>query len=421
MKNGYVKRKLEDTILKYLKTPEIIAVVGPRQSGKTTMLRRLYESLKRAVFLSFEDKKILDLFEKETDDFISLYVKNNDYVFIDEFQYAKTGGKILKYIYDLAPKAKIIISGSSAIDLTVRALKHLVGRIFIFTLYPFDFEEFLSFRDQQYFNLYQKLKINIMQSDLPRNFSLGENVRQTLAEYYQEYAIFGGYPRAVTASANEEKIEVLKNIYNTYFLREVKDMAGLADDYKLANLIKALALQIGNLIEYQELSRLSEFSYPTLKKYLNFLDKTFICQTLRPFHGNKRNEIVKNPKVFFLDCGLRNYIVNDFRKIGERTDAGALLENTAFAQFIKQNINDLRFWRTKQKAEVDFVVTPPARSPRAVEIKKRVNKRDSLAPSLRQFQKAMPQSDAVCLYYEGDAPVADTGSNNYFFPLFLVA
>ena len=261
-----------------------------------------------------------------------------------------------------------------------------------------------------------------MQSHLPRNFSLGENVRQTLAEYYQEYAVFGGYPRAVTAAANEEKIEVLKNIYNTYFLREVKDMAGLADDYKLANLIKALALQIGNLIEYQELSRLSDFSYPTLKKYLNFLDKTFICQTLRPFHANKRNEIVKNPKVFFLDCGLRNYIVNDFRKIGDRTDAGALLENTAFAQFIKQNINDLHFWRTKQKTEVDFVVTPPARPPRAVEIKKRVSERDGLTSGLRQFQKAIPQSDAVCLYYEGSAPaVVAADSNNYFLPLFLAA
>ncbi len=134
----YIKRKLEGTILDYLEAPEIIAIIGPRQAGKTTLAEQIVNSLPKANKISFEDPSLLHLFEHGTEDFMRAHVNGFDYLFIDEFQYARQGGKILKRIYD-AKKIKIIISGSSAVDLSIHAVKYLVGRILVFNLYPFDF------------------------------------------------------------------------------------------------------------------------------------------------------------------------------------------------------------------------------------------------------------------------------------------
>ncbi len=150
----YISRILEKEIRKCLNKREIIAVIGARQSGKTTLLRHFYENLKNAVFLDFEDRQTLELFSEDINSFIELYVKKHDYVFIDEFQYAKEGGKNLKYIYDNS-KAKIIISGSSASELSIQSIKFLVGRIFVFTLYPFSFEEFLNYKNPRLCGIWQ--------------------------------------------------------------------------------------------------------------------------------------------------------------------------------------------------------------------------------------------------------------------------
>jgi len=113
---AYIKRKLEATISKYLKRPEILAIVGPRRAGKTTMISRLIKKLPKAISISFDDKRVLQMFEKDTEAFVDVYVKGNEYLFIDEFQYSKSGGQILKFIYDTR-KIKIIISGSSVAEL----------------------------------------------------------------------------------------------------------------------------------------------------------------------------------------------------------------------------------------------------------------------------------------------------------------
>lgn len=380
----YITRKLEDTILRFLKTPEIIAIVGPRQSGKTTLLEMIFESLKKeAVFLTFENKKLLDLFVHNTDEFIELYIKPYRYVFLDEFQYVKKGGKILKYIVD-TQKSKIFISGSSSIELTVQAVKYLTGRIFVFSLFPLDFDEYLRFKEPNLFNLYAKSKIPLSDYGLKPFPVLSENIIEQIKLHYQNYVVYGGYPRVALAGDNNEKKTVLQNIYNTYFLREVKDILGLVDDYKLTQMIKALALQIGNLIQYREISDVSELSFQTVKSYLNFLQKTFIAILVKPYFKNKRTEIVKNPKIYFFDTGLRNFIVDDFRGLADRPDAGFLLENAAAMQLTKQEIA-FKFWRTKQKSEIDFVLALSNNRQVALEIKKTVRDVDINSKSVRDF------------------------------------
>lgn len=349
----YIERKLETTILRYLKDREILAIVGPRQSGKTTMLQKIQSSLDKSIFLTFEDAETLNLFEEDIKKFARVYGEYR-YIFIDEFQYSKTGGKKLKFLFDLYPNLKIIISGSSAIDLTIRAIKFLTGRVFVFNLYQLDFEEFLSFKDNDLLKIYQKFKNDF--DPLVGRFTLPPVPNASLAVALDEFIVWGGYPRVVRAKSAEDKRLVLKNIYNTYFLRDIKDILGLADDFRLSKLIKALAVQIGQLVEYNELRTLSDYDYLSLKKYLNILEKTFICQIVRPFFRNKRTEIVKNPKIYFFDTGLRNHVVGDFADLGGRDDRGFLYENFIFNELTKRE-KQLNYWRTKNGAEVDFVVS----------------------------------------------------------------
>ncbi len=353
----YIKRDLEKTIKEYLTTPEIIAILGPRQSGKTTLMEHLFKTLKDAVFISFEDRKTLEMFVEDEKTFAQLYAKNNRYLFIDEFQYAKEGGQKLKYIYDHYPKTKILISGSSASGLTIHGIKYLVGRIFVFNLYPLSFEEFMRYKDEKLFKVYLEKK-EAIKAHLDKKARLPEvsaALIEMLNEVYNEYLIYGGYPRVAISKTDEEKKTVLRNIYSTYFLREIKDVLGLTTDFNLSKLIKALSISLGGLISYQNLGEVSGFDYQELLTHLNILEKTFICKRVPPFFTNKRSEIIKAPKMYFYDNGFRNTVIDDFRATGMRQDIGLLNENFIFSQLTYSGM-EVKFWRSKSKAEVDFIL-----------------------------------------------------------------
>ncbi|MBU1199581.1 MAG: ATP-binding protein [Nanoarchaeota archaeon] len=338
----YINRFLEKDLKKYLNKKEIVAVIGARQCGKTTLLKHIFKNLKNALFLDFEDRETLELFNHDIKSFIDLYVKKYNYLFIDEFQYATKGGKNLKYIYDNY-KTKLIISGSSASALSIQSIKHLVGRIFVFNLYPFSFEEYLSYKEPAiYKDIYLKRKLT-------------PQIIQKILPHFNEFCIFGGYPRIVLSKDKKEKQTVLRNIYNTYFLKEIKEILNLPDDYKLSKLIKALALQVGNIINYNELSDITGFKHNDLLEYMNILEKTFVCLRSTPYYTNKRTELVKAPKIFFLDNGFRNTVLKNFVPIKNRQDKGALYENFAASEIAKKG-HELKYWRTKSKAEVDFVL-----------------------------------------------------------------
>ncbi len=337
----YIERFLEKKIEKYLDSPEIIAIFGPRQVGKTTLLKELYKRSKNPIFLTFEDIELKALFEEDIKSFIKLYIEPYNTIYIDEFQYAKTGGKNLKFIYDTTEGKKIFISGSSAMELSINAVKYLAGRIFVFHLYSFSFGEFLNYKDK---NLYELIKADSNPSPLIINKVNG---------YLNEYLIYGGYPRVILAESKDEKKEVLKNLLNIYLLRDIKDVAGIVDEVKMYKLLKALSLQIGNVVVYNELANLIGVSAIKLKEYLDILEKVFLIKKIVPFFTNKRLEIVKNPEIFFYDLGLRNAIINNFLPLENRSDGGAILENFVFRELIE---SDLKFYRTKNGAEVDFIL-----------------------------------------------------------------
>lgn len=378
----YIERELEKEIQKYSSIKEIIAVIGARQCGKTTMvnsiLDKLKEKRKKINRISFDNIKTLQLFENDIDSFIDQNIKNFDILFIDEVQYSKDSGKKLKYIYD-SHNIKIFISGSSAAEISIQSLKYLVGRIFTFHLYPFSFKEFLKVKDSKIISLYESGKYK-------------KEIIKKLNNYLEEFILYGGYPRVVLSKKIDEKKKVLENIYNTYLLKEIREILDLSDDSRLIDLIKALSLQIGNILNYHELSLLTKFSFGELKKYLNILEKTYICSLIKPFHTNKRTEIIKSPKVYFFDLGFRNISIDNFTK--ERTDKGNIYENFIFSELIKNNIQP-KYWNSKSKAEVDFIIEKQGKII-PIEIKSKI-KDSTITKSFRNFLEKYPSTKGLYL------------------------
>lgn len=195
----------------------------------------------------------------------------------------------------------------------------------------------------------------------------------------------------VLAKDEEVKRKLLDGIYSLYFLKEVKEVLGLVGDFRFKSLIKALSLQIGNLCQYRELSGIAGVSEPTAKKYLNYLEKTYVGFLVRPFFTNKRVELVKNPKLYFYDLGLRNAVIDNFVEIGGRTDKGALLEN--FVALGLKGKGEVNFWRTKGKVEVDFVAHE-GQELMPIEVKSRLSKM-KVPVAMRGFVEKYSPANAI--------------------------
>lgn len=355
----YIQRQLEIQIKPFLKRKEVISIIGPRQAGKTTFIKHLADELekqgKKVKFITFEKREDLNIFQDDIEAFKILLAKF-DYCLIDEFQYAKEGGQKLKYLYDTS-KTKFIISGSSSLDLTFQTGKYMVGRIFNFELLPFSFREFLSVKDKELREIInEKILIkNFLSFKIKQGF--GDAINNRINNLLEEYFIYGGYPAVILTKRDDEKIKILQSISENYLLKDIASLLKLATEDGILKLQKALSAQIGNLINYNELSNLSGLAYKDLLKHLNILEKTYIIKLLKPFFKNRRIEISKNPKAYYFDLGMRNYLINDFRKIKDRNDIGAVAENYCLNMFQKNEMNrDLKYWRTKSQAEVDFII-----------------------------------------------------------------
>jgi hypothetical protein len=399
----YVTRDLETDIRSCLELPEIIAVTGARQCGKTTLLNKIISELasQEVSAIDFEDRQELLLFQNDIKAFAELHVKEKKYLFIDEFQYATDGGRLLKFIYDNFP-VKIFITGSSSTELSVQSIQYLVGRIFVFMLYPFSFNEFLRFKNSR------------VASFLSETESLSDEVILRTNKYYNEYALYGGYPQVVLAGNDRERELVLKNIYNTYLLKEIRQILNYPSDTKLEKLIQALALQISSSCNYNELSNLTGFRYNDLIKALDILSYTFVIAPCQPFYTNKRLELIKTPKFYFVDNGFRNAVLKNFSPLSTRNDSGAIHENFIAAELLKKEFA-LRYWRTKSRAKVDFILESQGNQV-PVEVKATL-KKPAITKSFRSFLKKYkpPQAFVASKNLYANKIIADTPV--YFRPL----
>ncbi|MEW6607010.1 MAG: ATP-binding protein [bacterium] len=391
----YILRELEKQIQPFLKRKEFLAIVGPRQAGKTTFLRHLERQLKKAnkkvKFFTFEKREDLALFQESIEDFKDLN-KKYQIIIIDEFQYAKEGGKKLKYLFDTS-KTKYIISGSSSLELTFQTGKFMVGRMFSFVLWPFSFREYLSYADKKLFDLIQERIPDLFSLKLSQAF--GSEINSRMEKLFENYLIWGGYPQVILSKNITEKQKVLESILENYLLKDVRDLLQLATEDELIHLIRFLATQIGSLIDYQELSNISGLSYTSLLKHLQILRQTYIINFIKPFFTNRRTELTKNPKIYFMDNGLRNLALFDFRKSSQRQDLGNLVENFVFLALSRKTVpfETLNFWRTKSKAEVDFVIR---KAQKIIPIEVKYSSRPTVGKSFYSFvEKFSPKEGFI--------------------------
>lgn len=367
----YFSRNLMDKLKKWIDRREIYAIKGPRQSGKTTLLKMLQEYLvkekkinpENIVFLTFEDREILEKFSLSPKDFIKSFIgkRQNErfYFFLDEFHYLVDGGQRLKLLYDLFENIKFIITGSSSLELTGKTGKFLVGRMFSFYLYQLSFAEFIKVKSKQLNNVYQERAKTLGDFiTTGKSFRLEMDIfGHDFKKHFEEYAIFGGYPEVIKTEDYETRRAILKNIYETYVSRDIIELLRLNNITKFRTIVSLLASQIGSLINYNSLCTDSQSYFKEMKQYLSILEETYIISLLRPFFTNKATELKKNPKVYFIDIGLRNYALNNFNEIEFRPDGGNIIENAVFTQLrINYPEVSIKYWRTLAKAEVDFLL-----------------------------------------------------------------
>lgn len=370
-----VSRDLVEQIRPFLARREFISILGPRQSGKTVLLELLERELlrrfdvpkDRIVTVTFEDRRLLAQFEKDPIPFVQSYLprKGEDapsYFMIDEFQYAENGGQKLKLIYDTLKGIRIIVTGSSSLDLRAKVGRWMVGRILNFHLFPFNFREYLEARNGRLQNLYLKFQPLLAGALTEGRFGKIKRGMDPFADVFQEeferFCIWGGYPAVVLAESIPVGKKLLSEIYNQYILKEIKALLELATERELFLLSQYLATQIGNLAVYQNLSQASGLNYRNLKKHLEILQETFVSRPLRPYFTNRQKELSRSPKIYFLDMGFRNYLMENMNGFKTRSDGGMMVENVVFIRLgqLVEEIDKINFWRTKIGAEVDFVL-----------------------------------------------------------------
>ena len=367
---------------KYLKSDEILFFIGARQAGKTTILKQIKEYLKKnneqdVYYLNLEDFEYLDLLNKTPKNIFKIFSidKNKkSYIFIDEIQYLKNPSIFLKYLFDeYHGKIKLIVSGSSAFYLDKKFKDSLAGRKKIFYVPTLSFREFLRFKKEN----------NLLKQDF-KKLSLIE--KEKISVYYREFIIFGGYPRVVLAQ-QEDKEDVLREIAFSYIKKDIYE-SGIKQEEIFYKLFRILASQTGGLFNSLELANTLGVSKTAIDNYIYVMRKSFHVALLTPFFRNTRKELTKMPKIYFYDLGLRNFFANNLEPFEKRNDKGALLENAVFKQFRELFEKDqLKFWRTAQKNEVDFIVNKK----KAFEVK--VNSNSFNKAKYKKFFELYPNID----------------------------
>lgn len=351
------RRQVMDEIDHYLQTDEVIVLQGARQVGKTSILlyiqRQLQEQGQRVTYIDLEDSRFVAILDRGVSEFITYLREEGQlvdnlvqqgkklFVMIDEIQYLDNPSSFLKLIADHHRYLKLIVSGSSSFAMKNKFRDSLVGRTIHFEIFPLSFQETLLFRG-----------INF-QSGLPNT------IKKTaeLKALYQEYALFGGYPKVVLTPEVEMKERYLQQILDTYVRKDIHDLAEVRDVNRFNRLLEILASQSGNLLNLTELSNTCGLAFQTVERYLFLLEQTYVLRLVRPFSRNLRSEITKTPKIFFYDTGLMQTL---WLKRLQKEVLGPVFETSLFAELIKcLGAEQVYYWRNTNKQEIDFIVRQP--------------------------------------------------------------
>lgn len=358
-----INRRLYNPISDAMANDLALVIVGARQVGKTTILRQLYKDcLQRgetAHFINLERLDYVALLNQAPEKIFSILPLPPEgeraTVFIDEIQYLENPSNFLKLLFDeYRSRLKLVVTGSSAFYIDQKFTDSLAGRKRLFHLPTLSFGEFLSFKQRD--DLAKLLPTCLSPDNFTSMSQLPLMQRDELVRFFNEFSRFGGYPAVVLATDEAEKLLILEDLINSSVKKDILE-SGIRHPEPYFMMIKMLAAQVGSLMNRNELSKAIGVSVQAIDNYLYVLQKSFHAVVIKPFHTNVRKELTKMPKLYFADMGMRNYLVGDFRDFRLRSERGAFLENLCFRQLSNHTASDdISFWRTQDKTELDFVV-----------------------------------------------------------------
>ncbi len=411
-----IKRTLLEPVQSHLEQKEISLIIGPRQAGKTTLMRLLKENLdrkgERTLFLSLDLEADRQFFSSQQSLLSKIELelgRDKGFVFIDEIQRRQDAGIFLKGLYDMNLPYKLVVSGSGSIELKEKVHESLIGRKRLFEISTLTFEEFAHFRlDYKYEN------------ELPTFFALHPAKGKELLD---EYLNFGGYPRVVLAPTFDEKQAVISDIYQSYLEKDIALLLNLQKTESLTNLVKILASQVGNLVNVSELSATLGLSMNTVKNYLWYLEKTFIIRKVFPYFKNIRKELTKMSTIYFVDLGLKNYAVGQFGTAVKVLPQGFLFENFIYNNLLEKITNTIlaiHFWRTKDKAEVDFVLNSSEKVV-PIEVKYQSLKKSETSRSFKSFLTNYKSQKAYIVHLGSQFEKRFNSTRIFFIPYYECA
>ena len=369
----YVKRDLTERFTKIASVYDVVALVGPRQSGKTTFLREQMKQ-KKSSYVLFDDPDARRLFGEDIKKFEMQYVEGYEVTILDEAQYCKDAGSKIKYLVDKG--AKIWMTSSSETLLGKEVLSYLVGRVSIMRLYPFSLPEYLDAVGQK------------------------QVTEEILRRRIWEHATYGGYPKAVLANDADLKKTIMNDLYETMILKDVARTFSIDDSRALEELARYLAANTGAMLSYDKIASDLKMSFQTVKKYLDGLEKSYLITRVQPYYTNKSKEIIKQPKLYFTDTGMRNAIAKDHSADLD----GKKFENYVLSELQKTGYAP-KYWRTKTKTEVDYVIEKENKViPIEVKLKAEAGK---IERSMQSYIKAYKPQRALVVAYSGEKGEAE--------------
>ncbi len=324
-----INRDLTQIVTELRKKGKAIVITGPRQVGKTTLLKSLFGSAKNVLWLDGDDSTIRERLKNAGAAYLKTLVAGNQIVVIDEAQRIEDVGLIGKQLVDQMPDVELFITGSSALELSGMTNEPMTGRKWSLQLYPLSFREML------------------------RHQGLIDEV-----SHLKQRLIYGYYPEIVVHGGREERR--LKELSESYLYKDIYAIEKIQKPEKFERLLKLLAFQIGQQVSNHELAINTGLDVSTVERYVDLLEKAFVVFRVPSFQRNKRNELKKSRKIYFVDNGMRNAIIEQWSSVDMRADAGMLWENWVMSERRKLINNEQAsvstyFWRTTAQQEVDLI------------------------------------------------------------------
>ncbi|MBQ4554056.1 MAG: ATP-binding protein [Spirochaetaceae bacterium] len=329
--NG-IERDLKAVLESKIGKGKVLLLIGPRQVGKTTLLKNILTSVsseKKVQFWNCDESDVRQFLSEANSAKLKSFVGNSDFIVIDEAQRVKDIGLTIKLLHDSFPNVQLAVTGSSSLDLSNSINEPLTGRKFEYNLFPFSTNELVN------------------------HTSMLEEMR-----LLKNRLVYGFYPDVVN-NPGEEK-EILTNIVNSYLYKDVFEFQDIRKSSVIEKLVQALALQVGSEVSFNELGNLLGIDTVTVQRYVDLLEKAYVIFHIRSYSRNVRNELKKSIKIYFYDNGVRNSVISNFSPVDLRSDIGVLWENFLISERIKNNAYHNKnakyyFWRTTQKQEIDFI------------------------------------------------------------------